>query len=256
MNPSAPCLLGRMKLHKQDKPIWPIVNWKNCPAYNVAKHLNEILHDALQLPNTFNVKYSTALILTLMQTKVDENTKLCSFCIENMYTNVPITDVKNTMYEVLSRNNVNEREKEELLNLLNVVLEQNYIHINEQYYTQNEGLAMGVPTSAILAEAYIRHLEHISIVDILNKHQMMYYYRYMGDILIIYNVQKTNIMNILDEFKAIYPKFKFTMEQQTQNMINYIDLTITKKQNVLSFGIYRKPTATDLILLNTSRHPY
>jgi hypothetical protein len=100
MNPSAPCLHSTIKLHKHDEPIWPIVNWKNCPAYKVAKHLNKILQDTLQLPHTFNEKNSNALIHTLTQTTVDEYTKLCSFDIENMYTNVPITDVKNTINKV------------------------------------------------------------------------------------------------------------------------------------------------------------
>jgi hypothetical protein len=69
----------------------------------------------------------------------------------------------------------------------------------------------------------------------------MDYYRYVDDILIIYNVQKTNIMNTLDEFNAIHPKLKFSMEQQTQNRINYLYLTITKNQNEWRFGIYRNP---------------
>jgi hypothetical protein len=82
-----------------------------------------------------------------------------------MYSNVPITDVKNTINEILSRNNVNEIKKEEILKLLDVVLEQNYIQINEQYYVQKKGLAMGAPTSAIFDEVYIQYLEYTSIVD-------------------------------------------------------------------------------------------
>jgi hypothetical protein len=108
MNPNSPCLHGTIKVHKQDKPLRSTVNWKNCPVYKVAKHLNEILQDALRLPYTSNVRNTTALINTVTQTKVDENTKLCSFGIENMYSDVPITDVKNTINEVLSRKNVNE----------------------------------------------------------------------------------------------------------------------------------------------------
>jgi nucleoside-specific outer membrane channel protein Tsx len=95
------------------------------------------------------------------------------------------------------------------------MLEQNYVRINEQYYMQNEGLAMGGPTSVILAEVYLQHLEHTSIADILSKHQIMDYYRYMDDILVVYNAQKTNIISTLEEFNAIHPKLKFTMEQQT-----------------------------------------
>lgn len=117
---------------------------------------------------------------------------------------------------------------------------------------QNEGLAKGAPTSAIFAEVYIQHLEHTSVVDILSKHQIMDYYSYVCDILVVYNVQKTNIMNTLNEFNAIHPKLKFSMEQRTQNMINYLNLTIMQSQNEFDYGIYRKPTSTDLILHNTS----
>jgi hypothetical protein len=84
----------------------------------------------------------------------------------------------------------------------------------------------------------------------------MDYHRYVDDILIIYNTQKTNITNTLEEFNAIHPTLKFTMEQQTQNRINYLDLTIMNNNNKLSFEIYRKPTSIDLILHNTSCHPY
>jgi hypothetical protein len=56
LNPSTPCLYGTIKLHEQSKPIRPIVNWKNSPAYKIAKNFNKILQNILQLPHTFNVK--------------------------------------------------------------------------------------------------------------------------------------------------------------------------------------------------------
>jgi hypothetical protein len=49
-------MFSSVKLHTQDKPIRPIVTWKTCPAYKVAKYLNKILPDTLQLPYTFNIK--------------------------------------------------------------------------------------------------------------------------------------------------------------------------------------------------------
>jgi nucleoside-specific outer membrane channel protein Tsx len=94
--------------------------------------------------------------------------------------------------------------------LLEVILEQNYVRINEQYYKQNEGLAMGAPT---LAKMFLQCMEHTIIADILKKHHITDYYRYVDDILIVYNMQKTNIGNTLKEFNAIHPKVKFTMEQ-------------------------------------------
>jgi hypothetical protein len=46
---------------------------------------------------------------------------------------------------------------------------------------------MGAPTSAILAETFIQHMEHKHIYQILKTHQITTYYRYVGHILIVYD---------------------------------------------------------------------
>jgi hypothetical protein len=42
MNPIAPNLLATIKLHKENKPIRPIINWRNAPAYEIAKKMLNI----------------------------------------------------------------------------------------------------------------------------------------------------------------------------------------------------------------------
>lgn len=75
------------------------------------------------------------------------------------------------------------------------------LQFNRQFFKQNEGPAMGAPTSVILAETFIQYLEHTVISKILNKHQNIDYYRYVEDILIIYNAHYTNIEKTLEEFR-------------------------------------------------------
>jgi hypothetical protein len=77
-------------------------------------------------------------------------------------------------------------------------MEQNYFQFDQKYYKQMEGLAMGAPTSAMLAETFIEHMEHKYIYPILNTQQIIAYYRYV-DILIIYNKKKTNIEETLKD---------------------------------------------------------
>jgi hypothetical protein len=149
----------------------------------------------------------------------------------------------------------NKKIREELESILNLILEQNYLQHNNQFYKLNEGLSMGALTSAILAEIFIQYLEHIMIYKTLQKHQIIDYYRYVDDILIIYNAQLTNIDKTIDEFNKIHPKIKFTIEKETENKINYLDLMITEQDNKLTYAIYRKPTTTDSILHNDSCHP-
>jgi hypothetical protein len=55
---------------------------------------------------------------------------------------------------------------------------------------------MGALTSNILAETFI-HLEHTVISNILNKNQIINYYRYVNNILITYDAQKMNIQHTL-----------------------------------------------------------
>jgi hypothetical protein len=79
------------------------------------------------------------------------------------------------------------------MHILGTVLEQNYFQVDQEYYKQTDGLAKGAPTSSILAEIYIQHMEHTQIYPILRKQQIVAYYRYGDDILIIYDQSRTNI---------------------------------------------------------------
>jgi hypothetical protein len=38
MNPIAPYIYGTIKLHKEHKPVRPIVNWKDSQGYKLAKY--------------------------------------------------------------------------------------------------------------------------------------------------------------------------------------------------------------------------
>jgi hypothetical protein len=90
LNLSAPNIHGLIKIHKPQQPIRPIVNWKNVPAYKLAKFFSSILNQAISLPNTFNVNNSPQLITDLQQLEIQPNTRLASFDISNKYTNIPI----------------------------------------------------------------------------------------------------------------------------------------------------------------------
>jgi hypothetical protein len=172
MNPTAPNRHATINLHKQNKPIRPIINWKNAPAYELAKHLTQILHNCLHLPNTYNIQNSTHLTTDLQTMEINEDMRMCSFYIENMYTTIPYIDTINIITNIFKTNSeIDESNWIERIHTrtLKTMTEQNYFQFDQQYYKQTEGLAMGAPTSAILAEMY-KHMEHKQIYPILIKH--------------------------------------------------------------------------------------
>jgi hypothetical protein len=142
---------------------------------------------------------------------------------------------------------IKKAEQEEIINVLKSMMEQNYFRFNQQYYKQTEELAMGAPTSAILAEVYIEYIENKKLYPILKKHTTIGYFRYVDNILIIYNQNKTNRRNT--ELNKQTTSIKSTIEKNQKNSTNFLDLSIY-------FEIYRKPIRTDTIIPNDSCHPH
>jgi hypothetical protein len=65
-------------------------------------------------------------------------------------------EIQQIIKEIFDRDyHTKQDDKNELLKLINVILEQNYIQFNDHFYKQHNGLAMGAPTSAIFAETFI-----------------------------------------------------------------------------------------------------
>jgi hypothetical protein len=67
---------------------------------------------------------------------------------------------------------------------------------------------------------------------------------------LVYNKHITDIK----QFNEINPKLQFTIEEEKDNVINFLDITIIRNPNNVQYGIYRKPTTTDNITHNTSCH--
>jgi hypothetical protein len=88
----------------QNTPIRTIINWKNAPAYELAKHLSKTLHSCLYLPCTYNVRNSIHLMADLQAVELNKDMRLCSFDIENMYINIPKIGIVNIVNNILENN--------------------------------------------------------------------------------------------------------------------------------------------------------
>jgi hypothetical protein len=177
LNPTAPKIRGLIKIHKEDSPIRPIVNWKNSPAFKLARSLVKKLQTHVPLPYPFNIKNTIQLINDLKNIPVDQNLRLASFDISNMYTNIPTEEILTIIESACKYNDDEEGLKcDILLKLLKVVIGHNYFQFMDQTYVQYDGLTMGAPTSSILSEFYLQHLENSKIYDTLLNFNIMGYF--------------------------------------------------------------------------------
>jgi hypothetical protein len=68
-----------------------------------------------------------------------------------MYTNIPVHKVQNVVKNIIDYKSTKHNFRTELY--------------RRQWYKENDDLAVGAPTLAILAETFIQHLEHTIIVE-------------------------------------------------------------------------------------------
>jgi len=204
---------------------------------------------------TYNVKNTTHLINVLKEILYNQSLRLASLDIANMYTNIPTSELITIIDKACQNNYIEYNLKHDIVKLAKTIIEQNCFQFGRRTYIQSEGLAMGALTSSIFSELYLRHLESTKIYDILINHNIEGYFRYIDDILILYNESKTDINYILDCFNKLTPKLEFTLERETNHRISFLDITICREQKHFSVDIYRKPTSTDVIIPNDSCHP-
>ena len=130
-------------------------------------------------------------------------------------------ETKDIIANILVKNKVDPQIRQELLNWYDTITQQNYFSSKGKILIEQAGLAMGAPSSGLIAEFFLQNVEDTHLTQLFGKHNIAAYFRYVGDILIIYDSRHTDIKNIQDDFNMLHPNMKFTAEPESDNQINF-----------------------------------
>ena len=137
---------------------------------------------------------------------------------------------------------------------LSTIISKNIIppKIDGTTYFQKRGLPMGSLFSPVLANIVMEDLENARLSNL--DFEVPVYFRYVDDILIV--IPNTHVDHILQIFNTNPLNIEFTFENEFEGAINFLDVTITRKQNQkLSSNWYRKQTWSCRYLNFNSHHP-
>ena len=103
---------------------------------------------------------------------------------------------------------------------------------------------MASPISNTVAEIFL-HLENTHLKHILESKHIIFYTRYVDDILMIYNTKYTTPETIHQHINKRHPNLQFTPSHEHKSSISFLDLLLIRQPDKIQIDIYRKPTTTD-----------
>jgi nicotinic acid mononucleotide adenylyltransferase len=86
-------------------------------------------------------------------------------------------------------------------------------------------------------------------------YSVIFYTRYIDDILIIYDTTQINLDTITHYANTINNNLKLCPTAEQNNRVSFLDLAITRNTPHLEIDIFRKPTTTDTTISYLSNHP-
>jgi hypothetical protein len=207
------------------------------------------------LPHALKIKNTQEIIRDLHNIPSLPQYTLASLDIKNLYPSIPKAETRTILTNILQHKLIEPHNKQDILNCYDAVTKQTFFSHNSNLIIQRDSLAKGAPSSGLIAEIFLQHIEHLHLPLLMQKHHLANYWRYIHDYFSIFDSKNTNIHDILNDFNTLHPKLQFTAEIAIDHTLNYLDITILKTATDFRTAIYRKPTFTDNIIPHTSDQP-
>ena len=248
-----PAIRGSIKHHKEGNPLRPIVSSIGSALYNTSKFLTSIL-TPLQNGNGFSVINSSNFADEISNIDIQDDEIMLSFDVVSLFTAIPVKKACEYIQNKLDcdeslhlRTNLDTTD---IISLLNFVLSNNYFVYNDSIYKQIHGCAMGSPVSPVVANLCMEAIEEMAINTTPVPPKV--WKRYVDDSFCI--IKRNAVDSFHNTLNSIDQHISFTIEEENNNQIAFLDALVSRKDNALIVDVYRKPTHTDRYLDFFSHH--
>ncbi|CAJ0953613.1 unnamed protein product [Ranitomeya imitator] len=257
-HPITPVFYVLPKIHKSltNPPGRPIVASTDSILSPLAVFLEKILTPLIKTTKSFVLDTGHFLSLIKHCDTVPPDSLLVTMDVNSLYTS--ITHEKGiTASKLLLENSDRSTNSIRLcMDLLKLVLYENFFLYEDTYYVQRQGTAMGSNVAPAYANAYMNSFEETFVyTDDRYKQHVKHYLRYIDDIFFIWTGPADILQTFHQTLNSIYPELQFTIQYDT-NRISFLDTLILKDiEGHLSTDLYSKPTDCNSLLHYSSSHP-
>ena len=142
---------------------------------------------------------------------------------------------------------------ESLTELAECALKNNTFEHNTSFYKQLRGTVIETKMAPPYTVIFMGDLEEKHLKDCDEK--LLAWWRYIDDIFMLWHHDEKEVEKFLEFLNCYPPTIKFTANYSREE-INFLDVSVRKKNNQLFTGLYIKPTDTHQYLCASSSHVY
>lgn len=250
-NPQLPLLYGQPKIHKPGDKMRPVIASYTSPMYKIAQWVVQEFNN-LKPPPSRSIKNVYEFADLIQEIQLEHDDILVSFDVTSLYPNVPIPEALQLINDWLFESNISNTKADLLYKATKLCMEQNFFQYNGIFYKQTFGANMGNPLSCFVADTLMGALENL-----LTKNSLLpnTWIRYVDDVFAV--VKRSEIENLKNAVNNGHPyeTIKFTSEEEIDGKLPFLDLMLTRRNQKIEIGIYRKPTHTQRFITRDSYCP-
>ena len=172
---------------------------------------------------------------------------MASFDIQSLFTNIPLDETINICVDLVfhKKKKVKGMLKRHFKQLLALSVKSSCFLFNDVYYKQVDGIAMGSPLGLTLM-----YYEHKWLEKWPLQFRPKYYRRYVDDIFLMFE-SRDLVKKFVKYMNSRHPNIQFTCEEESNNKISFLDISVTRINNKLTTSFYRKKPSVVFILILT-----
>ena len=236
--PRLPYLYGLVKTHKPNNPIRPIVSSVGSVCYKLSKWLVKVLTPLVGNISGTSILNNVDFVNRLCSLNINFEFKMVSFDVVSLFTKVPVDDLLDFLKDELENFDM-PISPSKILDLIKLCIKDCKFSFDSNFYKQKFGMAMGNPLSPVLSNLYMEFFEAKILSRILPRN--IYWFRYVDDIFCIWP-KSENLQNFLAALNNLVPSIRFTLEEEENCILPFLDVCVHRDFRSFKFDIFRKPT--------------
>ena len=213
------------KIHKDasNPPGRPIVSGSGGPTEKISQLVDHFVGKIVPLSKSY-VRDSTHLIKTLKDFTVQPGTLLCTLDITSLYTNIPHLEGIQSTKEMLAIHKPPDTlpHNSYIIELLELVLTNNHLEFNGEFYHQLSGTAMGTRLAPSYANLFMTKFEDKYVYTYPLQPQL--WKRFIDDIFLVWPHGRNSLIEFIEHLNTVHPTVKFTSDI-SDTEISFLDLT-------------------------------